>query len=66
MRCINQDVNIEFDYNWYNLYYDLTDISTRSVMDPMFCEFLLNYSVDEVIEAHRDNLLCLVMLGFHL
>ena len=33
MRCINRIVDSNFDYDWYNLYYDLTDSSIKSEMD---------------------------------
>ena len=38
MRCINWIVDSNFDYNWYNLYYDLTGVSTKSEMDNGFLE----------------------------
>ena len=33
MRCINRIAANRVDYNWYNLYYDLTDTSITLEMD---------------------------------
>ena len=42
LRCINQITDSKFDYNWYNLYYDLTTdpIDMNTSMSPyIFSEF---------------------------
>ena len=62
MRCINRIVDSTFDYNWYNLYYDLTNVRTRSETDrdipgdqeipDTTGEFLLNWSADKIVKIH--------------